>query len=102
VRFLNLAQEKQIGTSETIAPPLAIDYIARMSAIDIPLSSWRRRLGLTQAEAGRALEISRRIVQYYESGEWPIPRTVTYAMAYLLEHPEEIDLTSLARPISNT
>jgi transcriptional regulator with XRE-family HTH domain len=50
--------------------------------------AWRRRLGLTQAEAAAALGLGRRLVQYYELGvragrPAPVPRTVRLACAAL-------------------
>lgn len=41
---------------------------------------WRRRNGLSLAEAGKALGISRRMVAYYQSGDRKVPRTVLLAM----------------------
>ena len=40
---------------------------------------WRERHGLSIAAAGRALGISRRMASYYDSGRWPIPKTVMLA-----------------------
>ncbi|MCC7167948.1 MAG: DUF2442 domain-containing protein [Rhodospirillales bacterium] len=40
---------------------------------------WRRRLGLSQTGAAKALGISGRMVKYYEEGGHMIPRTVMLA-----------------------
>ncbi|HYP35878.1 MAG TPA: hypothetical protein VEQ62_06030 [Stellaceae bacterium] len=54
---------------------------------------WRERLGLTQREAGTALDRTWRCVQNYERPGVEIPHVVRLAMLYLLEHPEAIDRT---------
>ena len=41
--------------------------------------SWRLRLGLTQAQAAEALDMSRAQIANYEAGEYPSPRTVELA-----------------------
>jgi transcriptional regulator with XRE-family HTH domain len=45
------------------------------------LRDWRKRLGLSQREAGDALGLSLRAVQNYESGERDIPKPVALACA---------------------
>jgi len=42
--------------------------------------AWREGHGLAQAAAGDALGLSRRMMQYYEAGTHPIPKTVKLAM----------------------
>jgi DNA-binding XRE family transcriptional regulator len=42
--------------------------------------AWREGHGLPQAAAGEALGLSRRMMQYYEAGTHPIPKTVKLAM----------------------
>lgn len=44
--------------------------------------------GLSQSQAARDLGISRRMLMYYLSGEWPIPKLV------------ELGVQSLSRPSS--
>ena len=44
----------------------------------------RRALGLTRERLAAALDMSERMIAYYESGERPIPRVVSLAMAQLL------------------
>ena len=34
---------------------------------------WRRRSGLSLTGAARALGISRRMVEYYQAGDYPVP-----------------------------
>lgn len=41
--------------------------------------AWRERHGLSVPEAARTLGISPRMAAYYESGAWPIPKTVMLA-----------------------
>ncbi|MGQ0622734.1 MAG: helix-turn-helix domain-containing protein [Panacagrimonas sp.] len=43
------------------------------------LQDWRLRHGLTQQQGADAVGISRRMLNYYESGERPVPRTVVLA-----------------------
>ena len=43
--------------------------------------SWRHALGLSQAAAAKEIGISIRMLQYYEWGQAPIPRTVELACA---------------------
>ena len=40
---------------------------------------WRERRAYTLDAAAKALGVSRRMIAYYEKGEWPIPRVVTLA-----------------------
>ena len=40
---------------------------------------WRKALSFSQKEAAEALGLKRRVVQYYEKGERPIPRVVALA-----------------------
>lgn len=42
-------------------------------------AAWRASLGLSLAQAARALGLSRRMVAYYDSGERPVPRVVALA-----------------------
>lgn len=53
-----------------------------------PLRLWRRRLNLTQVEAAKVLELSRRQIQYYDTGEEPLPRVVELAMMAVEDRPE--------------
>lgn len=57
------------------------------------LKSWRLRLGLSQKAAAEALGVSLRMLQYYESGDMPIPKTVALACAAVAAEPplEAID-----------
>jgi transcriptional regulator with XRE-family HTH domain len=50
------------------------------------LKAWRARLGLSQTEAAKALGLSIRGYQNYESGERAIPHPVALACKYLEEH----------------
>jgi DNA-binding XRE family transcriptional regulator len=43
--------------------------------------AWRARLNLTQVGAAQALGLSRRQVQNFEAGAYPVPLTVRLAMA---------------------
>jgi len=45
--------------------------------------SIRSTLGLSQLGLAQSLEISRASVQRWESGRWPVPKTITYALAYM-------------------
>ncbi len=58
---------------------------------EIPFSSWRRSLDLTQVGVAEVLEYERRQIQHFERGTRTIPRTVRFSMAYLLEHPDEVE-----------
>jgi hypothetical protein len=60
--------------------------------MELTLKKWRRELGLTQPQAGAALDLGLRTIAYYEAGDigHPVPRVVRLAMAYLLEHPEQL------------
>ena len=40
----------------------------------------RKTLGLSQTEMGKAIGLSLRMVRYYETGEYPIPKTVELAL----------------------
>lgn len=44
---------------------------------------WRKRCGLTQAEAGKAIGRDRQTVVMYESATLPIPKVVTLACCEL-------------------
>ncbi len=65
---------------------------------ELDFLTWRTGLGLTQVQAAAALGLSRRQVQYYESGleavggnvQTPM-RTVELAMHYLAEHPRQLE-----------
>lgn len=52
------------------------------------LRAWRHRLGLTQAEAARALGITHRGYQKREAGDTPISREAMLACLYLEACPE--------------
>lgn len=41
--------------------------------------AWRERHGLSVPEAARTLGLSPRMAAYYDSGAWPIPKTVLLA-----------------------
>jgi hypothetical protein len=41
--------------------------------------AWRARHGLTVTAAAEALGLSRRMVTYYDSGAWPVPKPVMLA-----------------------
>ena len=43
------------------------------------IADWMQRHALTQQAAAQALDISRRMLGYYLSGEKPVPRTVALA-----------------------
>lgn len=43
----------------------------------------RKNLGLTQNALGDALGKSHRQIQYYESGEWPVPISIQLAISEL-------------------
>lgn len=65
---------------------ISADQILRMAgeqAGDImptaAFQAWRERCGLSLTDAAAALGISRRMVTYYDSGAWPIPKTVQLA-----------------------
>src|SRR6266566_6799093 len=75
--------------SGTIAPRDRRSYITGMK--EIPFSSWRRSLDLTQVGVAEVLEYERRQIQHFERGTRTIPRTVRFSMAYLLEHPDEVE-----------
>lgn len=42
--------------------------------------------GLNQSEAARAIEIGDRTMRRYIAGDLDIPRTVEYALLYVIEH----------------
>jgi hypothetical protein len=42
-------------------------------------AAWRASLGLSLAQAARALGLSRRMIAYYDSGARPVPRVVALA-----------------------
>lgn len=48
--------------------------------------------GMSQREAAAALDRTKRMVEYWLSGDHDVPRTVMLAMRYLAEHPEQIAL----------
>lgn len=48
------------------------------------LKDARHALGWSQTRLAEELGVSRRIVQYWESGEQEIPRAIDLAVAYLL------------------
>jgi transcriptional regulator with XRE-family HTH domain len=52
------------------------------------MRAWRRRLGLTQTQAGTALGLTLRAIQHYEGGSRSIPRVVELA-CWALEHGAE-------------
>lgn len=43
------------------------------------LRAWRRRLGLTQAEAGDRIGRNARMIGYYEENRYPVPLSVKLA-----------------------
>lgn len=44
------------------------------------LKEWRKKLGLTQAEAGRRFGVSRVAEQHWENGTTPIPKSIDAAL----------------------
>lgn len=42
-------------------------------------AAWRASLGLSLAQAARALGLSRRMIAYYDTGQRPVPRVVALA-----------------------
>jgi transcriptional regulator with XRE-family HTH domain len=63
---------------------------------------WRSALKLSQFQAADALGLSRRTVQYYESGEQPLPNKVRFAMEHLAEHRGKLkDARSAATPLND-
>jgi DNA-binding XRE family transcriptional regulator len=55
--------------------------------MDPVFRSWRRKLGLTQAEAAAALGRSRRQIQDYDNGGEAPPRVVRLAMRAIQKEP---------------
>lgn len=55
------------------------------------LRELRKRLELTQAQLGEALDLSRRRIVLYEGGNAPIPRTVALACEALLARAQAAD-----------
>jgi transcriptional regulator with XRE-family HTH domain len=47
------------------------------------IRGWRRQARLNRREGARALGISERMLAYYESGEFEVPKTVLLAVRYL-------------------
>ena len=45
------------------------------------LHVWRVSHGLPLAKAAEELGVSRRMLSYYEARKWPVPKTVTLALA---------------------
>jgi len=64
---------------------MAADLAARSPA---DIVAWRDRIGVTQEQAARMLDVSVRGYQFWEIGNRPISRTVQLACRYLEEHPE--------------
>ena len=63
--------------------PCGIDVDAQSlhgTALGMSVRWWRKRHGLSQAKAGEALGISGRMIQFYESGEQPVTKTIILAM----------------------
>lgn len=58
-----------------------------------PFREWRKRLGLTQAQAASALGRSKRSVEMLDHAPG-IPRETDLACRYLEDHPEEISCIS--------
>lgn len=56
---------------------ISLEQTGRADAVEF--IRWRWRHGLSLAEAARALDVSRRAVAYYVSGEAPVPRTILLA-----------------------
>ena len=55
-----------------------------MKLIDTPakMKQWRRRLGLTQVQAGALLGVGPRMFRRYEKGEYNITRTIALLAAF--------------------
>lgn len=69
-------------------------YAARVKAV-------RKKLGLTQEEAGRIIGGGRRAFQKYESGTTPPSEAAVGLIEILDRHPEELEtLRNLRRPAS--
>jgi DNA-binding XRE family transcriptional regulator len=45
--------------------------------------SWRKKYNMTQVEAGLALGVSRRTWQYWESGNYPVPKNLQNRIKFL-------------------
>lgn len=45
------------------------------------LTEARKRAGMTQHELARAIGYSKRTIQRYEAGDWPIPQVFALAVA---------------------
>lgn len=60
----------------------------------------RNRLELSQAAMAQALGISRRQVQYYESGAWPIPLTVELACEALERRMSKKSAPNRKKPVA--
>ena len=58
---------------------------------NLPFSTRRRRMGLTQAGLAGGLGLSRRQIQAYELGEEAPKRVVILAMIAIELHPELMD-----------
>jgi DNA-binding XRE family transcriptional regulator len=42
---------------------------------------WRKRLGMTQQQAGDAIGVTKRSIQLFEAGDQPVSRTIALACA---------------------
>ena len=66
---------------------MTLEQNGRMDAVEFMRWRWRHGLSLTQA--AEALDLSRRQVAYYASGERPVPRYVLLALkGWEVEHEE--------------
>jgi hypothetical protein len=64
---------------------IALEQNGRMDAVEF--IRWRSRHGLSLTEAAEALDLSRRQVAYYASGDRPVPRYVLLALkGWEVEH----------------
>ena len=64
---------------------MTLEQNGRMDAVEF--IRWRSRHGLSLTEAAEALELSRRQVAYYASGDRPVPRYVLLALkGWEVEH----------------
>jgi uncharacterized protein DUF2442 len=64
---------------------MTLEQNGRMDAVEF--LRWRWRHGLSLSQAAEALDLSRRQVAYYASGERPVPRYILLALkGWELEH----------------
>jgi HTH-type transcriptional regulator/antitoxin MqsA len=74
-----------LAESERVFAELKSAYAAHVRAV-------RKRLGLTQEEAGRLIGGGRRAFQKYESGAMPPSQAAIGLIEILHRHPEHIDV----------